>query len=147
MRYLALSYINVTIQLEGGPPLTSVELAGDMPVTYLFGLTNVAAILERLISREPTDHPMGDEFVGAVESVYDLLEDDDLTLTNYSSAGSVEHFDGSNFPPLCECLMCDGREDTPEGALRDVDENGNEIILAGDATCKLQRPNLDALLA
>jgi hypothetical protein len=43
--------------------------------------------------------------------------------------------------------MCDGREDTPEGALRDVDENGNEIILAGDATCKLQQPNLDALLA
>lgn len=106
----------------------------DIPVTYLFGLTNTATILERLISREPTDHPTGGEFVGAVESIYDLLEEDDPTLTSYSSTGLMEHSDGRSFPPLRECLMCDGREATPQGALHDIDENDNEIIPTEDDT-------------
>jgi hypothetical protein len=43
--------------------------------------------------------------------------------------------------------MCDGREATPDGALHDVNENGNEIIPAEDDMHEPQWPDLDALLA
>lgn len=42
LRSIALSYINVAIQLKGGAPLMSDELVGNVPITYMFGLTNAA---------------------------------------------------------------------------------------------------------
>lgn len=39
------------------------------------------------------------ELVGVVESIYDLLDERGLTLSDYSSIGFVEHSDGSSFPP------------------------------------------------
>lgn len=128
LRSIALSYINVAIQLKGGAPLTSNELAGNIPITYPFSLTNAASLIEQLIAMESPANPVDSEFVGAVESIYDLLEEGGLTLSDYSSVGSAEYSDGSSFPPSRECLMCDGREGTPEGAVRDVNDDGNEVV-------------------
>lgn len=144
---VALSYVNVAIQLKGGAPLTSDELAGDVPITYPFGLTNAVAIVEQLIAMESPVDPVSGEFVGAVESIYDLLEEGGEILSSYSSAGLVEYADVSSPPPPRECFVCDRREGTPDRAVRDLDKNGNEIIPDNDRGRTPPSANLDALLA
>lgn len=128
MKALALSYINVAIQIQGCAPLTSDELSGRVPVTYPFGLTNVASIIEQLVNMEREEEPPSGEFVGAIESFYDLLEEGDQAISAHESTDSAETDDDGRFPVSRECHMCEGRAHTPEGAVWSVDSDGNEVV-------------------